>query len=376
MNKAYFEQDILERMDELENKDDLLCIGLNTLASYASSARSTMLTQHLIQAEVPDNPEIPAVSTGYEKLFGKYSMSYKKTKSKLKVIDKIVKFDDYVYTLIVYDQKKKMYDILQRNEVRNLDESYGYTVNNSEIDSYDINDTINKDTILYKSPCMDDHGNFMYGLNAKVAYVVSQDTIEDAAVISESFAKKYSVTNVKSCMVPINDNDVLLNLYGDKNVYKAFPEVGEYTKKSIMCGTRRKNKSYDILNLKNNNLRKMIPGDDIYQFYGNYKVVDINIWSNKTIDDIPDLPAYDQLRVNFTKITNYYKEIYDKLDKIISSGEKYSVPLSRLYAKARDFLDPECKYVEDDKMFSNILMEFIVSKTEPFHVGCKISGRY
>ena len=53
-----------------------------------------------------------------------------------------------------------------------------------------------------------------------------------------------------------------------------------------MCGTRRKNKSYDILNLKNNNLRKMIPGDDIYQFYGNYKVVDINIWSNKTIDDI------------------------------------------------------------------------------------------
>ena len=98
--------------------------------------------------------------------------------------------------------------------------------------------------------------------------------------------------------------------------------------------------------------------------------------SNKTIDDIPDLPAYDQLRVNFTKITNYYKEIYDKLDKIISSGEKYSVPLSRLYAKARDFLDPECKYVEDDKMFSNILMEFIVSKTEPFHVGCKISGRY
>lgn len=376
MNKAYFEEEILDRMEELENKDDMLCIGLATMTAYASSARSTMLTQHLIQAEVPDYPEIPAVSTGYEKLFGKYSVSYKKTDSKLKVIDKITKFDGYVYTLIVYNQKEKMYDIIQRNEVRNLDESYGYTINNTEIDSYKINDTIDKNTVLYRSPCTDDYGNFMYGLNANVAYVISQDTIEDAAVVSESMAKKMSVTKVKSCMVPINDNDILLNLYGNSNEYKAFPNVGEKTNKSIICGTRRKNKSYDILNLKNNNLRKTIPGDDIYQFYGNYKVVDINIWSNKTIDDIPDLPAYDQLRVNFVKITNYYREIYDKLDKIISSGDKYSIELSRLYAKARDFLDPECKYMEDDKMFSNILMEFVVARTEPLHVGCKISGRY
>lgn len=376
MNKAYFEQDINNRMDEIENKDDLLCVGLNTLASYASSARSTMLTQHLVQAEVPDHPEIPAVSTGYEKLFGKYSVSYKQTDSKLKVIDKIVKFENFVYTLIVYNQKEKMYDIVQRNEVRNLDESYGYKINNEEIDSYKVNDTISKGTVLYKSPCMDEYGNFMYGINAKIAYVISQDTIEDAVVMSESFAKKFSVTKVKNCMVPINDNDVLLNLYGDKNKYKAFPEIGESTKKCIICGTRRKNKSYDILNLKNSNLRKTIPGDDIYQFYGNYKVVDINIWSNKTIDDIPDLPAYDQLRVYFTKITNYYKDIYDKLDKIINSDEKYSTELSRLYAKARDFLDPECKYLEEDKMFSNILMEFVVAKSEPFHVGCKISGRY
>ena len=129
MPKSYFEKEIKSRVKELNSMEDNLCIGSLTLASYASSARSAMLTQHLVQALVPNNPEVPAVSTGFEHMFGEYSTSYKRTDKKLKVIKKIRKYGDYVYILVVQD-KDGVYDVIQRNEVKHTAESYGYKINN------------------------------------------------------------------------------------------------------------------------------------------------------------------------------------------------------------------------------------------------------
>ena len=375
-NKAYFERDVKNRVDELDKQEDMMCIGLLSLSSYSSSARATMLTQHLTQALVPDHPEIPAVCTGYEQMFGEFSVSYKRAESELKVIKKIEKFPGYVYTLLVYDAEKNYYDIITRNEANDMAEHYGYKYNNEVIDKYKEGDIIKKNTVLYRPPAIDEDGNFMYGVNGKVVYVVSQETIEDAVVVSESFAKKLSTTKVDDCYVQINDNDIPLNLYGDKETYQAFPYVGEKTKDSILCGMRRRNKSFDQLNLKNNNLRKVAPNDSIFQFIGDYKVIDIDIWSNKEYDEIPDMPAYKQVKEHYRMALQYYTEIYETFGELIAKKKKYSPELSRLYAKARDYLDPSCKYTEDEKPFSNIIMKFTLTKSCNLIRGCKISGRY
>jgi hypothetical protein len=377
-SRSKFDQDIINRVEELDNIDDMLCIGLTSLSSYSSAARASMLTQHLVQALVLDKPEIPAVMTGYEHLFGEFSTSYKRADNKLKIIDKIEKYPGYSYVLLVYDKTSNIYDVIERKEVKNMAESYGFKYNNDVIDNFAVKDTIKKNTILYKSPCMDDNGNYMYGMNGKVIYVVSQDTIEDAVVVSESFAKKMSTTKIIDCMVPFNDNDIPLNLYGSKKEYKSFPDIGDKTKKCILCATRRKNKMMDQLNLKNCNLRKVFSNDDVFQLAGNYQVVDINIWSNKPIDEISDLPTYSQVRKYLKSSIDYWQNIYDKFGEIINNTEGigYSKELSRLYAKAKDYLDPNCRYIEDDKMFSNIIMEFTLAKSEPLRVGCKLCGRF
>lgn len=376
MAKSYFEKEIKHRVKELDSMEDVLAIGSLTMVSYASSARSAMLTQHLVQALVPNNPEVPGVSTGYEHMFGEFSSSYKSTDSKLTVIKKIKKYGDTVYTLLVQD-KNGMFDIIERREVKHLAESYGYRYINDVIDSYNQGDKIPKDTVLYKSPCMDEYGNYRYGVNAKCVYVVSQETIEDAIVVSESFAKRLSTTKVDTCTVMINDNDILLNVYGNNSEYKAFPDIGEKMKNSIVCATRKKNKTLDQLNMKNSNLRKLYPNDDIFQFQDNYYVADINIWANKPYDEIPDIPAYAQLRKYYKRSIDYYTEIYNIFGKIINTeGSKYSKEFSNLYAKARDFLDPTCKYAEDEKIFSNLLVEFTLYKSVKLFRGCKLCGRY
>lgn len=376
--KEYFDQQIKKRVSELNDFEDALCIGKLTLSSYISSARAQMFTQHLVQSWIPKNPEIPKVYTGYEHMFGKYSGSIKRAKHDLEVIKKISKHKGYVYTLIVYDKKKNEYDVIERNEVKKLAEAHGYKIDNEVIDSYEENDIINKGTTLYKSPSTDEYDNFMYGINGKVIYTISPETIEDAIVVSESFAKKFTVTKVDVCSVPINDNDIPLNLYGDKKHYKSFPDVGEMMKKSILCSTRRRDKLFDQYNLKNSNLRKIFSSDSTYQFMGNWKVVDIDIWSNKDIDEIPDLPAYGQLKKYLLRIHDYWVNIYNELDLIINNntGAKYSQKLSQLYAKARDYLDKDARYVDDDRMFSNIIMEFTLAKDEPLRKGCKLCGRF
>ena len=376
MAKSYFEKEIKHRVKELDSMEDVLAIGSLTMASYASSARSAMLTQHLVQALVPNNPEVPGVSTGYEHMFGEFSSSYRSTDSKLTVIKKIKKYGDNVYTLLVQD-KNGQFDIIERREVKHLAESYGYRYNNEVIDSYGQGDKIPKNTVLYKSPCMDEYGNYRYGVNAKCVYVVSQETIEDAIVVSESFAKKLSTTKVDTCTVMINDNDILLNMYGNNTEYKAFPDIGEKMKNSIVCATRKKNKTLDQLNMKNSNLRKLYPNDDIFQFQDNYYVADINIWANKTYEEIPDIPANAQIRKYYKRNIDYYTDIYNIFGKIINTkGSKYTKAFSDLYAKARDFLDPTCKYAEDEKIFSNLLVEFTLYKSVKLFRGCKLCGRY
>ena len=376
MAKSYFEKEVKQRVKELDSMEDVLAIGSLTLASYASSARSAMLTQHLVQALVPNNPEVPGVSTGYEHMFGEYSNSYKRTDKKLRIIKKIQKYGDTVYTLLVQDKDGK-YDIIQRQEVKHLAESYGYRINNECIDSHSQGDKIDKNTILYKSPCMDEYGNFMYGVNAKCIYVVSSETIEDAIVVSESFAKKMATTKVDKCSVMINDNDVMLNMYGDADEYKAFPDIGEKMKDSIICATRKRNKTLDQLTMKNSNLRKLYPSDDVFQIQDNYYVGDINVWANKSYDEIPDIPANAQLKKYYKRNIDYYTEIFNLFGKIINTpGTKYSKEFSRLYAKARDFLDPGCKYAEDEKIFSNLLIEFTLFKSVKLFRGCKLCGRY
>lgn len=376
MAKSYFEKEIKSRIKELDSMEDVLAIGSLTMASYASSARSAMLTQHLVQALVPNNPEVPGVTTGYEHMFGEFSSSYKKTDKRLSVIKKIKKYDDHIYTLLVQD-KNGEFDIIERNEVKHLAESYGYRYNNEVIDSLKQGDKISKDTILYKSPCLDEYGNYRYGVNAKCVYVVSQETIEDAIVVSESFAKKLSTTKVDTCTVMLNDNDLFLNVYGNNEDYKAFPDIGEKMKNSVLCATRKKNKTLDQLNMKNSALRKLFPNDDIYQFQDNYYVADIQIWSNKPYEEIPDIPAYKQFRKYYKLTIDYYTEIYNIFGKIINTpGAKYTKEFSRLYAKARDFLDPTCKYAEDEKIFSNAIIEFTVYKSVKLFRGCKLCGRY
>lgn len=129
--------------------------------------RSTMFTSHLKQFLTLLNPEYPYLFTNNENIVGKHSGGYKKAKHKLKVYRKIAKFDNIVdnprvYKLFVYDMETRTFDVIERKVCEDLTENFGFDYINDVIDSFEENDIIYKDTVMYRSTSYDDDMN--YGL--------------------------------------------------------------------------------------------------------------------------------------------------------------------------------------------------------------------
>jgi hypothetical protein len=323
------------------------------------------------------NPEFPKVFTNYENMVGEHSTYYYKVKNDCEVIAKISRFSDkpnHLYTMFLYDKKNDYYDVIDKEIVEDLTEKFGFAYNNDKMDNLEEGAKIKKNEILYKSLSYDEDMNYCYGLNATVIYLMDTRTIEDAAVCSESFAKRMVSKEIESVEISLNDNDVFCNIYGNKNEYKCFPDIGETTTSGIGCAVRRIHNNQMLHDLKITNLKNINPNGDIpYYFSG--KVLDIFVYSNKNIDEIEENVFNKQLLYYLREQQRYYQEMNKVCKEIIESGSKYSDTIGYMYRRSNEILNPNYKWrLDDGAAFSNMKIEFLIENDMPLMVGGKITG--
>lgn len=173
----------------------------------------------------------------------------------------------------------------------------------------------------------------------------------------------------------LNENDLLCNIYGDKDEYKCFPDIGEYVKDKIVCARRRIHNSQILFDLKKSNLRKINPMNDVL-FYNYGRVVDINIYSNKSVDELEDNVFNKQIKKYLVMQETFYRKVYERCKEIIKSGSEYSNDIAFYYKKSKDILDENVKWKEENSVFANMVIEFLIERDSPLTIGQKISGRY
>ena len=185
---------INEKLEEVDRKfkGDPAVVGSTAMGffRYTNSTRTQMLTTHINQIINILYPQFPKVMTGVENTAGKHSSGYKQLSGDIKIVKKIVKFEDivdqpYVYQLFFWDYEKNQYDVVERREVKNLGQDYAYKYNNEVIDSLAEGDKVEKGTVLFKSNSYDDDMNYRFGRNLTVGYTLYPYTAEDAALIAE-----------------------------------------------------------------------------------------------------------------------------------------------------------------------------------------------
>lgn len=359
----------------VDNPNNMLGKGLQMpFAASNSGSRKLMFGTQLEHRLPLLKPEVPFIQTGYEMEFGKNSSSYITVKGDMDVIGTVTKFSHnpkhhfYVFTL---DQENGIMSVFERKEYKHITENYGYLFNNDYLDSIMTGHHIKAGTVIQKSMSFDEYDNRMDGCNLLTMYASCEETMEDAIVISESASKKLASPLVKKIQIQINDNDIPLNLYGDINHYKTFPDIGEEVQNSILCGLRREKKEEALYSQSYARLRELAISDERYTVAG--RVVDVNVYCNAP-EKLAEYEYNTQLKYYFDDNIRMSREIVELIDQYLAQGYTMDYDLQRLYSISRGCLNGKQYFSE--RAFSNIILEVTVIEEIPVLRGDKLSNRY
>lgn len=365
---------------EIGDISNILSSELNQPFTFTNSANRKMMFDSQFEQKIGlYNPEVPKLSTGYDIMFGEYTSSFIESKSKYKILDKIVKYkklpnNKYInYILVVYDEENDLYDLIFRDSYNYNTECYGYLWNNQYLDSLNINDKIEKGDIIKKSNNYDNYNNRTDGTNLLVAFMCPMETYEDAILISESASKnKLSSPLFDKLNCILNDNDIPLNLFGDNENYKSFPDIGE-SFNGIIMATRRENKEDILFSNAYSNLRRLMISDTTY--YSKGKVIDIDIYCNNP-KLLENNQYYSQFYRYYLDSLEYSKHIVSSLKPLIDDSKiECSTELKRFYKKHNDIINGK-EWINNNKTFSNTIIKFTIVEKVNLNVGDKLTNRY
>ena len=373
-----FEEEINQECERITEKEQILGKTLmQPFVANNSGPRKTMYCIHIEHALPLLKPEVPYIQTGYENRFGEYSSSIIESNDRYEVIDKISKFTDrpnHHYYLLLRNLRDNTLHVVERISYKHITESYGYLYNNNTLDCLDIGYEIKENDILRRSEAFDEYGNRCDGVNLLAMYVAREKLMEDGIQISRTAQKKLGSPLPKKVSIIINDNDVPLNIHGDNNYYKAFPEIGEEIENGILCCLRRDNNDEILFTQSWDNLKRIMTSDEKITVDG--KVIDINIYSNS--------PEILKEKSTCEQLLKYYNEkrrfLYEFTEAVKCAMDSYkctgmSEELKKLYYNFTKELD-EKKYMRDNKIYSGTLIEFIILENNYPHTGDKISNRF
>jgi DNA-directed RNA polymerase beta subunit len=374
-------------------------------SNNADTQRINMFANHVNQFVHLVKPEFPKIFTNFENQVGEYSVAYKQAKEDFKIISKIVK-NDYNYDLIIQYNYSKVYDILHYRHAVNITEDYGYAVEDC-ISDKQVGDSVLEKEFIYKSSNYDEDKNFSYGVNLKSVFLPYKNlTYEDGIVISESAASKLAAYKVEETMFSINSNDILLNLYGNQDYYKSFPKIGDVVDQKILAVIRRKDHGRVLYDFQLEKLMREDNKDDTVIYSNGGKIVDINIFSNKTIEDLEKNPNEftNEILGVYRQEYDYYKTIAEELEKIIPIREmteeekkkelkdmghivahpvkrennpnKYTDELAYYWKLSHEYIDPKVQWRHEGKSFDNFKIRFTILKESQLTIGAKLTGRY
>ena len=373
-----FEETMQKEAARIKSPEQILGKCLDQPFTTANSGSRKILYSTQKEHALPLlNPEVPIIQTGFENRFGDYSSSIIKMEDDYEVLAKISKFSrnpNHHYILIMRNMRTNQLHVVTRISYHHRTESYGYLYNNKVMDMIDIDYIIKRGEIIRSSRAYDDYMNRCDGVNLTTAYICRDKTMEDGIQISESAALKLASPLISVIQIPLNDNDIILNLYGDDNEYLGIPYVGEKVKDGIICAIRRENTDDSLYTQSREMLKKILMSDTKYLASGDVEVIDLNIYSNNP-DTLRDRHSNSQLNYYYEDKQRYMYDIIHTVEALKSKGyTNLSYDLESLYVNCkREFAGAE--FIKD-KTYSGTTIEITILERNIPQVGDKISNRY
>lgn len=348
------------KIAEVELHPDLLSTNaLNPFKRHNSSSRETMFSSSHIGQRLVVNGSTPRrCQSGVEAEFGKCTFNYKFPHD-VEIIKVIPKFRTTMgrdsipqnsSTLVIFEsintKEVGMVD-LHKNSVAvdNMHQHFGFKhVFTKAVDDLHSGAMFRKGTKLYESPDIDKDGNYCYGVETNVAFMSVPGIIEDAMVYSESYAKKITTTGYEKRDISWGKGYYPLNLYGDENNYKPFPDIGDKIRDDGLLFALR---TYDDLlgPIEMDPIALTEPDyifDKLVSGVPNATVTDINIHHDTNSRMAPTPVGMDEQTNKYYQATyRYYYEILEVYSDLASKRRgalKITPEFNRLVVEAMGYV--------------------------------------
>ena len=327
-----------------------------------STVRGVMATRHTSQRVVLTNPEFPRVYTGAENEFGERSSWNIKAKDDYQLVRTFRKFKDSRISPIAYIFKNLntgKYSCEVVKPAHHLVEKYGFRMNNAIVGKYNDGDILPKGTTIAQSSSYV-NDNYCAGRNIRFIYTVSPELTEDALVISDKAAEALTYDMVDIVTVNIKQSSFLLNKYGNENLYKPFPDIGEEIQNGILCSIRENSYVSSVA-------EAAIPHINDTNYCSHGIVVDMDIATNVDVEN-------DQFNYYLGQIREWYSDIYSFISTIVVDPYQDDTSLLDIYHQAEKYLNDSVWVTKEDKI--DTVIKFTVLQPKDIRVGQKVVGRY
>ena len=240
-----------------EMDPELLSIhALNFSVSEDSSSRSQMFSSHFSQRLVINGATEKRIQTGVEQDIANYTFSVKMPTNGriIKVIERYPKSvgqDSIPFspeTLVIYeDEQTKEIGCFSIPKYASYHQYFGF--------AYDIKSSVNRlkpgnfveeGTIFADTPAVSENGGYKYGIEMNMCFMSHPAVSEDGIMISRDMLDKLKFKVYETRTVEFGNHSFPLNLYGNKEVYKPFPEIGDIIRDDGILMMLRKY-DYDLM---------------------------------------------------------------------------------------------------------------------------------
>jgi len=332
---------------DLAIREELLSLhAINPFIAESSAPRCLMLSGHLSQLVTIEGGSPQIIQTGVDPQLADNTFS-RKIKNDSRVISIIKRYNGISatsitttteYLVIVEDIETNMLDIVTIPTFHKLHQYFGfkYKVNEDILNSA-VGMVLPKDTVLADSPSVtvDSEGGkeYSFGCPLNLAYLHIPEVTGDGIVISESATKRFRYKTYETVVMEFGESSFPLNLYGDKDNYKIFPDIGECINPDrVIAATRKYDSLMSPCTTSGNDVRNYSAYfDKPYYSKNGGKVVDIRVFSNKKSRKSVYTETTTQAERYVVGLTKYYADIiaaYDNCNRQYRARNRSDIPVS------------------------------------------------
>lgn len=250
----------------------------NPFAPWNSPSRSVMTTQHLPQRLIVEGLKSPTILTGLEYELAKYTIAERMPENGtvIAVVPRYparagannrIGFSPETTVIVEYfvepegDEPGYMtLDAIPIKQYTSLHQHFGFRNKPHEQLSTKLNpkERIPKGFAFTNTPAVQDDGCYATGIEPMVCFLDVPGTAEDSIIVRRGYLPQMAFTVFEEIDIGFGGSDVPVNLHGDNENFKIFPDIGERIPKSgLLMAVRPVTERLGVATLGQDDLRKM-----------------------------------------------------------------------------------------------------------------------